>query len=324
MINRRKILKVTGYISFAVLAFSLNFYWTLPDDAIGQRIAYEMTHLCSGPCTVDFTEFRVYGLTGFKAKQMVFKGASKDNGEQKQIVFDNIRIRMRMLPLLIGRISFTANVPMGAGDIDLVVSVKAKELLSSSGGTNVLARLGNAQIDFAIKMNDAELGTSPWIADWTSMPLGGTLVGQVDGIWDGKDAMKSTGRAAVRLDKFSMGPGTLGGFTLPALDMGQVDMLINLEQGRARISTYKQTGGVLQTDVSVSTLIRPEFKQSTLDVCIKLKAEQSFLTENPKMATVMQLAEATLRKDPSGFLHIPLGGSVGAPRLRPSLCQKIR
>jgi hypothetical protein len=46
------------------------------------------------------------------------------------------------------------------------------------------------------------------------------------------------------------------------------------------------------------------------------------LEKNPKMRSVMQLAEVQLRRDPDGFLNAPLVGPITAPQLRPGLCPK--
>ena len=62
--------------------------------------------------------------------------------------------------------------------------------------------------------------------------------------------------------------------------------------------------------------MKPQVDASTIDLCLELKADERFLEREPKMRSVIQLAEMRLRKSPQGYLHVPLTGTLGSLRLR--------
>ena len=66
--------------------------------------------------------------------------------------------------------------------------------------------------------------------------------------------------------------------------------------------------------------MKPQVDASTIDLCLELKADERFLEREPKMRSVIQLAELRLRKSPQGYLHVPLTGTLGSLRLRAGLC----
>ena len=146
-------------------------------------------------------------------------------------------------------------------------------------------------------------------------PLGGVLSGSIEGSWD-SDPKKSTGKANVTVANFAGGPAVVQGFSIPGVDLGRIELALDLKDGKVKVGSFKQTGGNLNLKLSGDVLLKQPPAVSNLELCGAVRADPGFLSANPKMRTALQLAEVQMRKDGEGFLVIPLAGTIGAPQLR--------
>jgi type II secretion system protein N len=298
----RKFVMVLSYTAFAVAALLVGLYLTFPAEAVGQRIAHEINKRSLGKFVVSFDDVSPYRLSGIAASGVKVR-VEQPGAQPLEIKLDAVRVRLRLLPLLLLRASFNAVIKLGAGDIDAVVTPRR-----------------DGELDAAVDLEKVNLASPPLLPLFVGVPIGGVINGHLETSWK-TDSKKSTGKAHLALGGGTVGPGGIQGISIPGVDLGQVELELALDDGRLRVASFKQDGGALQAKVSGSSLVRADIGASTLDACIEFKADPAFLDKNPKMKTVLQLAEVQLRKSPQGFLNVPLAGTLSQPRLKNGLCR---
>lgn len=298
--RRRKIMVGLGYGVFAFAALVLCLYLTFPAEAVGQRLAQEVSKRTQGSVSVSFDFISPYRLSGIRAKGVHVR--LMQAGEQpRELTLSSVSARLRLLPLLWLAASVDATVELGAGSIGARLTPRRDGSLSAS-----------LDID-GVKLSDP--------------PLFAALLGlQVDGVVDGAltidwstDVKKSSGKATLKLAGAQV-EGSIEGFTLPRVGAGNVELELVLEAGKLRVASFKQQGGDLEAKLSGTSLMNAQVANSSLDFCLEVKPDPQFLDRDPKMKAVAQLAEVSLRKSPQGFLDVPLTGTLGSPRLRAGLC----
>jgi type II secretion system protein N len=255
----------------------------------------------NGAYTLRFKELSPWRLTGFAAEAVSVR-VSRGGQPPVDIAVDDLKARLRILPLLLARLSASAKVDLGQGSIDVVVTPR-----------------GPGAVDADLSIDDLNLASPPLIPKLVGLTLGGKLDGTATAEWR-PDPKVATGKATFTLTNASVGPGTVQGFTLPATELGTLKHELVLDGGRLRIASFKQDGGQVLFKVSGSVQLRPQVEQSQLDLCIMVKGDPGYLRKNPNMESALQLAEARFRKDPQGFLNFPIGGTVSDPVPRNGLC----
>lgn len=296
-----KIARGVGYGLFAVAALLVSLYLTFPAEAVGQRLAHEVRVRSGGAYTLRFKELSPWRLTGFAAEAVSLR-VSRGPQPPIDIAVDDLKARLRLLPLLLARLSASARVDLGQGAIDVVVTPR-----------------GPGAVDADLSIDELNLASPPLIPKLVGLTLGGKLEGTATTEWR-PDAKATTGKARFKLANASVGPGTVQGFTLPATELGTLEPELVIDGGRLRVASFKQEGGQIQVKVTGGVQLRPQVEQSQLDLCVMLKGDPTYLRKNPNMESALQLAEARFRKDPQGFLNIPLGGTVSEPVPRNGLC----
>jgi type II secretion system protein N len=296
-----KVARGAGYGLFAITALLVSLYLTFPAEAVGQRLAHEVRMRSGGAYTLRFKELSPWRLTGFAAEAVSLR-VNRSPQPPLDIAVDDLKARLRILPLLLARLSASAKVDLGQGSVDVVVTPR-----------------GPGAVDADLSIDDLNLSSPPLIPKLVGLTLGGKLDGSATAEWR-PDPKASTGKGAFTLANATVGPGTIQGFTLPATELGTIKPELVIDGGRLRIASFKQEGGQIQLKVSGGVQLRPQFEQSQLDLCLMVKADPNYLRKNPNMESALQLAEVRFRRDPQGFLNIPLGGTVAEPVPRQGLC----
>jgi len=296
----RKILVIVGYGAFALVSLVFGLYLTFPADAVGQRLAQEVSKASQGSVTVSFDSVSPYRLSGIAAEGVRIRMAQA--GEQpREIKLKAVRARLRLLPLLWLSTSLDAVVDTGGG------TVAARFTPHSDKGFFA-----------SLAFDDFDLGEPPALAPLLGVQLGGVLNGEISAEWS-PDPRKSVGKGALKLAG-ALVEGAVQGVTIPRVGVGDIALELALDTGRMRVASFTQKGGDIEVRLSGSSAVRPEFAQSSLEACVELRPEAKFLDRDPKMRAAAQLAEVRLRKSPEGFLSVPLSGTLGSPRLRYGLC----
>jgi type II secretion system protein N len=315
---QKKWVRVLGYVLFSGASLLVFFYFTFPAQAVGQRLSQEIQKTTNGSVNVLFTDVSLYRFSGIAAEKVKIR-INSESGPPLELDVDGMHVRLRLLPLLWLSLSVNAGVDLGEGTIDGVISK------------------GDETVDLDLEADDVDFMTPPILTKLAGVPIRGKLAGKVKakvgfGTGKGKAAEgarrgflpeQSDGQASITIRAAGFGPGTVSGFTVPeSLDFGQLDMAFDLKRGRLRIASFQQKGGQVALDASASSNLRGALSSSTLDACVKFKVtDEAYLAKNPKINTALQLATVQLKKDPEGFLHLKVAGSIGNARRQSGLCR---
>jgi len=301
----KKLTKPAAYVAFALLAVLVSLYLTFPADAVGQRLAYEITKRSGGKYGITFGKVSLYRLSGVEAANVKLSAVGGD--EPFDVTVDALRVRLKLLRLFLFDIALHAEVDLGEGEIAADVGRGAGE-----GAYNV-----------ELEIEDLTLTKPPVLPLMIGYPLDGRLAGKAEIQWS-PDPKNAGGKASLTLHDASFGPAEIKGFSVPGMQLGQLDLALDLRAGRLRLASFQQKGGDLQLHAQASSVLRPQASSSSIDACFEVKPNDAFLAKNPNVKTAFELATVQFKKDSDGFLHLPMGGTLNRPRPRGGLCPKSR
>lgn len=297
----QRLLAGLGYGAFALLALLVSLYLTFPADAVGRRLAHEIRVRTNGVYTLSFREISPYRLSGIHARDVQVR-AMRAGQPPLDLRVDGVRARLRLLPLLLLRLSADVGVDLGDGSIDVRVTPE-----------------GDGDLTGSVELDKVNLASPPLVPRLLGVPVGGVIEGEAQTDW-ARDVGARSGRARIAIANATVGPGAVSGFTLPLTELGTLRPELVVEQGRLRVASFQQQGGQVQLKLAGAVSLRPQLETSQLELCLQLKPDPAYLRKNPNIETALQLAEVRFKRDPQGFLHIPLGGTLAAPLPRGGLC----
>ena len=295
-VNSRHVMRFMAYGAFAMFSLLVSLYFTFPVDALGQRLENEIRKTTKGAINVSLKNFSFYRLSGVQAKDVQLT-LVKEGGKEIVLKLEALKARINILPLLLLRKSLSAYMLIGGGELSAELDLNGKDL------------------DFSLTSENVVLEKIPFIQDYVGMPLSGTLSGEVEMEWR-QNIAKSKGRVDIDIAKLSLGAGSFSGFSIPALNMGNVAAEMDLEKGKFKLKTFKQVGGDVSARLHLSSDLRPSIMASSLDACAEFKLDKGLLDKNPNLKTALQLAEVQLKKDDKDYLHAAFRGTMSRPRLR--------
>lgn len=308
--KKKRLIALSLYALFGVVCLLLSLYFTFPTSALSQRLSHEIARNTRGAWHVTFDDVSTYRLSGVIATGITAKRDIPIDSPMT-LQLQGLHARLRLTPLLLGRTSFDVGAPWGKGYMSLRVTPR-----TPPQGTSALPA-GSIEGSF----DDVDLGQPPMLQKLLGLPFGGLITGEYNAESDGT-VRKAEGAANIAVGHFSLGPGAIAGFSLPQIDLGNLEMTWDVKDGRARLTGFKQEGGSVTLKVMASVDLASPLAASRMDLCVQFRAEPAFLNANPKMRTVLQLAEVQLKRDGDGFLHLPMSGSIAAPVMHPGLCRR--
>jgi type II secretion system protein N len=308
-VQKKRLIAVGLYTVFGAFCLLVSLYWTFPATALGQRLSHEIARQTQGAWHVTFGRVSTYRLSGILAEDITLKrDIPVDSPLSLQL--EAVHARLRLTPLLLARTSFDIGMPWGQNG-----ALGVRLMPHSSTASTLPAGAAEGYFD------TVDLATPPILAKLAGLPFGGVVDGDYAVDSDG-NVRKVVGNATLRIARLSVGPGSVAGFTLPQVDLGTVEMTWEVKDGRAKLTNFKQTGGSLALKVQATIDLAAPLAASRGDFCVQFRAEPAFLNANPKMRTVLQLAEVQLKKDAEGFLHLPMSGPLTQPVMHPGLCRR--
>ena len=306
--QRQKLLRWAGYGAFALFSLFISFYLTFPAEAVAARLAQEVQKQSRGQWTLTYKDASSYHLSGLSLEGVALQEAGAP-GEAMRVTLDAVRGRLRLAPLFLARLSVDAEVLNGDGSLAVRWTPR-----SSAGGS------GPPAMDVRLEADDFDFASAPFLAKMAGLPLGGKMNGSLDASWE-NDVRKSTGSLELNIEAANLGPGAVQGLTLPNVSLGSLVLAAEAKDGKFKITSFKQQGGNVNLRASGNLQLRQPLTASGVEACVQFKADPAFLNSNPKLKSIVQLAEVQLRKDGEGFLMVPLQGALNGVRVNPGTCR---
>jgi type II secretion system protein N len=314
--HSKKTLLVAGYIGFGLLTFLASLYLTFPAEALAQRLTQELRRRSGGQWQAAYTQAATYRLSGLALTGVTFTHLAGPNAAaapadgsapaasdaQQSFKVDSLRARLRLLPLLLGHTGLQAQAQLHNGWLSATVTPQ---------GTGMTVEA---------QAKDIDLATPPLLAQFVGLPVGGKLNGSLEGRYD-LDPKKMNAQLDLQLDTATVGSGAVAGFSLPNVEVGQITLAAEIKEGKLKVTQFKQMGGNVSLQANASATVRNPVDASVVDVCFKVRADPLFLSNNPKIKTALQLAEVQIKKDPEGYLNLPLTGPLNAMHIGNTLCR---
>ncbi len=297
----KKILVTVGYIAFTLMCLFCSFYLTFPAEAAGGRIAQELQRSTRGAWTMTYDDVSAWRLSGLAFEKVRFKRNIPAN-EPLTVSLDVVRARLRLMPLLLARASVRAQIYNAGGSLDVQFTPKKNEAFT-------------AHVD----AEDFDLAQPPALGNLAGMPVAGKATGSADINWE-SDLHQAAGNVDLKIAGLMVGPGSVSGFTLPGVDLGELNLGAEIRDAKFKMTQFKQKGGSVSFFGHAASQLKNPMMTSSLDACVRFRADPKFLQSNPKVRDALTLAEVRLKKDAEGYLHLPLGGMLGAPQLIGGMC----
>lgn len=298
------ILKWLGYPAFFLLCFVFFAYKTFPYDKLADRLAQEAQARGYQIEIVDLTHSGLTGLT-FESLRVVLP----EEGEEApplDVIIDELTVSTSLFAMISGTQSYSFDAELAGGETEGDVS------------------WGENNLDFEVSIDEVSLGDIPALRRYTKVPMTGTLSGEVE-LSMPEEVTESDGGIELSIEALNLGDGKTqvdvpgwGGLTLDRADAGNLELVLDIEEGTATIENAKAHGKDLKLDaVGKVRLLRP-LKRSDLDVMVRVKIEDAYKERSAKVATMLELASSTLKSamTSDGAIQYLVAGSIGG-RLKP-------
>ncbi|MCC6806847.1 MAG: type II secretion system protein GspN [Deltaproteobacteria bacterium] len=298
----KKIWKYVGYGAFFFFATLLFVYSTFPLEAVQGRINKAIQAQAPN-LSVAFDRATPYRLSGLEVDDLAvtIQPSAAQPGETPTTVrVDHVKARLNILPLLKKSYEVSYDVTLG----DSNVSGVAKTGAESNG--------------IVLDMQELDLGKLPAavykLIGTRTMGIGN---GKVDVSLDNNDPKKSNGKGTIELKRTGVAEITLknvhpmmpGDLSLPAVDLGAINIGFEIKEGTLQIKQFQQKGADLELRITGDIALKKQLMLSQLNLTIEYKVNESFVQKNPKLAIL-----SAGRKNAEGFGTVKLQGTLQAPQ----------
>jgi type II secretion system protein N len=292
----RRLLVWGAYALFGEVCFFLALVLTFPYDLLKSRVEQELSARSGFPTLVGDLSMGPRGLS----MEAVKFSLPPPPGEKKRrrLELESLSIRPALLALIKGQPGASFHAALFGGTL----------------AGSFIRRADGYDLDLAIETLDTEPALA--LVGTGEMKFRGVLDGTVNVNISQETPKDSKGQIDLKLAKAGLAEGKLQGFTLPAVDFGDMDFQLEIEGEKATIKKLESKGN----DVEITSIgdIFPNYKalgRSRLDVNTKLKVSPGFWTANQKLAALKDAAFGRyLRKD--GAYGLNANGFLSQPSFR--------
>lgn len=333
----RRWLTYLGYAAFFGLCLLVSAYLTFPMQAIKPRVVQlleeAVQHMGPAPgrygvpAEVQVDKLRMHRLSGIEIERLSVRLASADPDPAPTWDIDRARVRLHLLPLLLGRWVIGFDVDAYDGSIvgeALLVNRRGDGDGESDKRGSADKRL--AQIE--AEADGLQLGKIQALVGLVGVPVSGEAAATVD-LKLGKSPKEHVGTIAVRGQGLSLGPGerTIPGFgalSLPTIDMGQLVIDADVADGKAKVKPAKLDGKDLKAAANLNVTLRQPVGRSTTTGALEFKMDEAFLAANTKFQPIFDMLPQLKRaKSEQGAYRFKLSGMLGSLRPQPDRNAKV-
>ena len=297
--TRRVLKKVAGYGAVFSVAFLLTVYWSFPYDLVADRVVSAVEQRTG--LALQVQNLRPWWVLGLKADDVKITRPATRGGDPLEVKLPSLAARLEPISSLFGGPAFAFAADMDGGEVT---------------GT-FQQRDGGKEMHVALDLDDVEVGKIPGLWDHLGMGMKGTASGEVDVTMPPGKPDALNGKATVALKGAKFGGGMLRGFTVPSMDLGDVNLDLTIDKGKVRFDPpLKVASKDLSAEVSGDIDLRPIFVTSRANLDVRFKPTDAFWAPKPKVA---RLAQAFLKnaRGADGWYGYQLGGVLGRPSFQP-------
>ena len=299
-----QILKWAGYPLFFFVCFVFFAYRTFPYERLADRLVQEAQ---SRGYEVEIVGLTNSGLTGLTFENLRVVLPSESEGSPPvDVIFDELTVSTSLLSLISSSKSYSFDAELGGGEAegDLV--------------------LGENNMEIDAEIDDINLDALPILRKFTKIPLAGTLNGEIE-LTIPSEVAESSGDVEIRIEGLHVGDGESkldipgwGGLTLDKADVGNLELVVVIEDGSAKIERATSHGKDLELDVLGKVRLLRPLGRSELNLMLRVKIQDAYKTRSAKVATMLELASSGIKaaQTADGAIQYVVAGSLSG-RLRP-------
>lgn len=282
-----------GYAGFGLFATLAFVYLTFPVEAAIGRINKELQKQAPG-LSLAVGSASLYGLTGISATEPAITFLKGD--APTTITLDKATARLQILPLL-------------QKNLDVAFELE----LGDSTASGVLGLRGE-QRALVLNMDELDLGKLPisLLKNLPTRPRGSSSA-EVDVAFDLADPKRSAGKGSIKLARAGLSEFKVMGFTIPAIDLGTLNLSFDVIDGTLKIKQFTQKGSDLEARVSGDISLKKQLAFSTLNLQVEVKLDEEFLKKNG----TLRVAQGFGKKTADGFQSFKVSGTVSSPNAMP-------
>jgi|GEM_PF-4723704 len=287
----KNIAKKLGYLLFTCLSLLYFVYLDFPLDIFKSKLLGYV----KAPFTIDFKHAHPYWLSGVSLEDVSLQ-LSPQLESPNIAHFDKIIARLSLLPLLLGHQKITFKVYLQ----DTVLEGSFEQ----------------TKDHLEIDLDSQEFALSRlFMQKLTQQPLQALL--QIKAHLDlQQDPKKSKGKINVTLKKLNNADTTVMGMTVPAIDLGQLLLEAEIQEGQIHIRKYEQAGTDAESRLSGTIRLAADPAMSQLNLTFQIKPLDNWFQKNPNLRTLMEFPLIQQRRSADGFLSLPLSGTISYPQIR--------
>jgi len=300
----RQILKWAGYPLFFFACFVFFAYKTFPYERLADRLVQEAAAQGYEIEIIDLTNSGLTGLT-FENLRVALPPKTEES-PPGEAIFDELTVGTSLFSLMTDTKSYSFDAELASGEAwgDVV--------------------LGEETLEVEVELENLDLEALSILREFTKVPLAGILNGEI-ALAMPSEVAESTGNVEIKIEGLNVGDGKSkldipgwGGLTLDKADVGNLELVANIEDGMANIERATAHGADLELDVLGRVKLRRPLKRSELNVMLRVKIQDAYKERSAKVATMLELASTGLKSalTADGAIQYMIGGAAGG-QLRP-------
>lgn len=284
---KKRLIHLVAYPAFFVAAFIALFLLTFPYGALKERIQSEARQK-NVEIDIDALVPTLLGIEARGVQLHLFK-PTDDKAETQPLRLQSLTVFPHLFPL----------------------------------GVHVRSRLMGGHLDAAfhltggkklkLRAKDLELAQLPPEA-LGGVVMDGTLALLADLALDLQDFAKTEGRVALYGSQLLLSKGTIEGLSLPRVDLGRIELDIELFEGKARLKTARSTGVDLVSTMEGEVRQARKLSLSTPNITLRFQPSEDFLKRNTLVSAALGMA---MKKDREGFYEASIRGTLGKLKFTP-------
>ena len=291
--KKDKILKAAGYVCFFMFFFIFFLYLSFPYDALKDRMLQSFQG--NSAFKLEMDSFSPSLITGAEGKGVRIVTVS--NGKPLIVAkLDRAKMRIKILPLILGRVRISFNVDAYRGNLQGQWSKSGK----ISEMNVAFSNLDMGLYDF-----------SQTLASVGDVKLLGILGGSVKGHFDSVDPNASTASVELDFKNLKMAPSTISGMPIPELAFQPAAVKMEMSKRGLNVTQGTLKGDQMEAELSGRMTVRDDFQNSNLNFNLKFKPSEELEKQfGPYLGMVNK------KPDRTGYYRTNLVGTIASPRFR--------
>lgn len=278
----RRVAKWVAYPAFYLFCLALFFYLTFPLDRLKDRVTAEIEKRARGGERVEIGKLTPYFITGVEvtnAKLYLPADESAaprtDDGPAKDsvIAIDLAHVRVRMLPLLLGRVR-----------VDFWASTMGGEIQGT-------APVGSGQGDVELDVSHVDISKlDPLLHGAGVPPLRGLATGKLALNAPNGKFQKANGTLELRIADASVSDGKtkIGGFIeLPTAKLGELTLLAEAKDGVLKVEKLAAAGTDLEVAGDGKVNLREPWNDAVADLNVRFRFTDAYRGKNATTKTLL-------------------------------------